>query len=89
MNKQLKIKSKSMKKNKRREKKVISRNVKKLFREAVKSAKHVIATQKPQLFEDAAKIATNAAAAAIKLEKKIPKKKTFSMDCPESFQFQN
>lgn len=56
------------------------KNVKKLFREAVKSAKQVIVSQKPQVLEDDAKIATHAATNAVKFMKKtkIPKKDVFN-----------
>lgn len=70
-----------MKKTKKRVKKCgnkanSKKNVKKLFREAVKSAKQVIVAQKPQILEEAAKIATHAATNAVKINRqtKIPKK---------------
>lgn len=61
-------------KRKSTKKKRSVKNVKKIFRQAVKDAKQQIASDKPASFNDAAKIAFSAAKRAVKLNGRIPRK---------------
>lgn len=72
--------SKKETKQRKQKKKVVAapRKVKKIFREAVQSAKKSIAFQKPRTIGEATKLAMIAATKAVKLEKRLPKQQVIN-----------
>lgn len=77
------VKKPIMKRRRRKRKKAAkktatARSVKKLFRRATQSAKKSIASRSPQTIGEASKLAITAAAKAVNLKKKLPKKEVMA-----------